>query len=198
MNAVIYMRLIAVSLIALLSLVLALATTYLYGMTFSHPRYWNGTVERVTTIQSELIKSVVSEMREGHDFPSSSNRLEHMFQPVRDKMIVENVRDGEIEWTNFNGKYSRGDALAEIDIGGGSSLVLSRYKPPEWNHIFFRWLKTPARWFDPSYDHVTFPFFWFSSIYLISIVAFVFMIKSKYLERDVLDVFREIGERYRQ
>lgn len=198
MNTGIKLRLIAVSVIALLSLALAVATTYVYGMTFSHPRYWNGTIERVTVVQSALIESLISEVGEGREFLPSSDRMENMFQAVKNKMIVESVKNGEIEWTNFNGKYSRGDVLRKIDVGGGRSIILSRYKPPEWNYLFLRWLKSPTRWFEPSYDHVTFPFFWFSSIYLVSILAFVFMIKSRYLERDVLNVFREIEARYRQ
>lgn len=198
MNAVRRVRIIAVVVMAILSLALALATTYFYGMTFSHPRYWGGTIERVTTVQSALIESLVTGMGRGKEFPTSPEQLEKMFSSMQGKMIVESIRDDHLEWTNFNGKFSRGDVITEIDLGGGRSLLLSKYKPPEWNYLFFRWLKSPSRWFDPSFDYVTFPFLWFLSIYFISALTIVFMVKARYLERDVVDVFREIEERYRR
>ena len=192
------LRIVAVFLIALFCVLGSLITTYLYGFTFSHPRYWEGTIARVLKTEADLIEALISNTRQELNRDLKADQFEAMFGPLKDKVIIEAFEDGVLIWTNSNGKYGRGELISRFPSSDRQSIVLSRYKPPEWNTQFSKWLTTPQRWFEPSLDHITFPFVWFLSIYGLAAIAVVLAVRVSYLERDVLFVFQDIEKKFNQ
>lgn len=189
-------KMIAVFTMACIALLCSIATTYLYGLTFSHPRYWEGTISRMAWSNSALIEALVTEMSKQGAFPMETERLESIFSSVKNKLIIEVSREGNLVWTNINLNYLRSLQLRKIDLADGRILIVSKYEPPKWSFLFTRWLKNPRHWLEPSYDYVTLPFAWFFSIYLMAMAIIVLSYKSRYLEKDVLSIFKQIEDRY--
>ena len=189
-------RLIVIPVILLLALLLALFTAYAYGGLFGHPRYWNGTIERVAVGQAALIRSLVTEMVADRALPSDSASLARIFAPIDNRLIVEVRQQQEIVWTNANEHFARGMELDTLALVDGRQLMISSYQPPAWNRLFLRWLGQPARWFEPSFDPLTMPFLCFFAIYSLSLLALGLMVRATYLERDVLGLFKQLDQWY--
>jgi hypothetical protein len=186
-------RLVVLSGMALTALVLALATAYTYGRWFSHDRYWHGTVERVQARQTALIRSLLTGA--GSKMPQDTEALAALFSPVDGVLVVEVRGDGELRYSNFVSRFVRGGELDVIELAGGWRVDVMGYQPPSWNRMFVRWLRQPARWLEPSFDHITMPFLWFLVMYAVGMLALGLAVKSSYLQRDVLMQLRRLEER---
>ena len=114
------------------------------------------------------------------------------------KLVVDVSHQGEMVYSNFNERFGRGKAITVIQLPDGVVVALGGYAPPSWDYNFFRWLQNPARWFEASFDHITFPYLWFLAIFVLAIFALGFAVKSSYLERDVLTVLRKVELKYPQ
>lgn len=182
--------------VLLLALILgaALVTTYSYGKWFSHERYWNGTIARVEVGQAHLIRDLVQAMPAAI-FDGSIDRWDRMFAALRNRLIVEVVHEQRLVYSNENQRFGRGRPLETVQVGEEWQLQITAYQSPAWSRNFRRWITNPARWLEPSFDHITWPFFWFAAAYFLAIVATGFAVKSRYLERDVMLVMRRIEER---
>lgn len=177
------------------ALVLSLIAVYSYGNWFSHDRYWQGTIARVQYNQALLIKNLVAELRHDNAVWGDKERLKMAFSVLNNHLIVEVFQDEELIFSNNNQRYPRGRLLDKVEVAPGWKLTLSNYLPPKWNASFIRWLKNPSRWFEPSFNHVTFPFLWFLAIHGLALLALSFVIKSRYLQRDVLAVLHKLESR---
>lgn len=181
-----------------IAVLLSLVTTYFYGLQFSHPRYWEGTVERVVFRQAEFIRTVVDEFNDAKAFPKELTRVDRLFKPLDGKIVVELFDEGRLVWSNRNSAYSMGSTIETLPVFDNRVLVISRYEPPAWKMLFVRWMKSPSRWGEPSFDFITAPFAWFFSVYLLSIFCIAYAVKAAYLEKDVLKIFQSIEKRYGQ
>lgn len=182
--------------IVVVLLIIAMTTTYIYGMTFSHPRYWKGTIERVVATQASLIESLLTMKLSDSEASITPNKLDDAFAATNGKLIVDYLRRNEIIWTNENLKFKRGNLIKAFDINPEESFRIYSYAPPDWDFLFLRWIKNPDRWLEPSFDYVTLPFLWFFSLYIVSFFAIGYLIKSSYLEGDVMGALRDLERRY--
>ena len=177
------------------ALMLSLVAVYSYGKWFSHDRYWHGTIERVQYNQARLIRGMLEGLVADGTVLSSQDTLARMFSTLDNRLVVEVFHDGELFFSNDNQRFTRGRLLEKVTLAQSWQVTLSSYQPPQWHGTFSRWLKNPARWFQPSFDHITFPFLWFLVIHGLALVGLGFVIKSRYLQRDVLAVLSRIESR---
>jgi hypothetical protein len=182
----------------LIAVLLALLTTYTYGKLFSHDRYWLGTIARVQQTQAALIRTMLNEFLVDAKLPLEKDRLSRMFAPMDGKLIIDVSHHSNPIYSSFNGRFSRGRVIEVIQLADGVEVALGGYAPPGWDRNFLRWLQNPGRWFEPSFDHVTFPFLWFLAVFALAIFALGFAVKSSYLERDVMTVLRMVERKYPQ
>ena len=188
-------RITAIAGMLVVAIMLSLLTTYFYGKTFSHPRYWDGTIERVVTRQVEFIEMVVNEFNSTKSFPRELPRIDKLFTPFKGKFIVELSEGEKVIWSNVNPGYGRGALVKKLDLLDGRRMVISRYTAPIWSSVFWRWLSSPDRWLEPSYDHITMPFIWFLLIHFVFLISIAMTITANYLKRDVLSLFQRIEGR---
>ncbi|MCX2973008.1 hypothetical protein EYC87_05340 [Halieaceae bacterium IMCC8485] len=191
-------RVLVFSGIAITAILLGLATTYAYGNWFSHPRYWNGTIMRVQESQSALIESILRNSMGDASFNANSIDWRAMFGPMDGHLLIEVHNLGQLKYSNANDRFKRGIKLNSVQLYEGWTLDVFRYKPPSWNRSYIRWLKQPRRWLEPSFDPITMPFFWFSSIYSLALLAMGFIVKSRYLEQDVLGALERTESKFHQ
>ncbi len=184
--------------IAITAILLGLATTYAYGNWVSHPRYWNGTIMRVQENQYALIASILRNSTGDASFSANSMDWRAMFEPTDGHLLIEVKNLGQLKYSNTNDRFERGMKLGSIELDEGWALNIFRYMPPSWNRSYIRWLKQPKRWLEPSFDPITMPFLWFSSIYALALLALGFVVKSRYLEHDVLVVLKRTESKFRQ
>lgn len=177
------------------ALMLSLVAVYSYGKWFSHDRYWHGTIERVQYNQARLVHGMLEGLVADGTVLSSQDALAKMFSTLDNRLVVEVVHDGELIFSNDNQRFIRGRLLEKFTLAQSWQVTLSSYQPPQWQDTFGRWLKNPARWFQPSFDHITFPFLWFLAIHGLGLIGLGFVIKSRYLQRDVLAVLSRIESR---
>lgn len=175
-----------------LVLFLSLGAVYSYGKWFSHERYWHGTIERVQYHQARLVRGMLEELVSDGAVLSSQETLARMFSTLDNRLVVEVFHDGELFFSNDNQRFIRDRLLVDATLPDNWQVALSSYRPPQWHGTFSRWLRNPARWFQPSFDHITFPFLWFLAIHGLGLVGLGFIIKSRYLQRDVLAVLSRI------
>lgn len=185
-------RLLIYSGLGAVALLLSLVAVYSYGKWFSHERYWHGTIERVQYNQARLVRGMLEELAPDAAALASHERMKRMFAPLDNRLVVEIFHDGDLYFSNENQRFSRGRLLEKTTLPQNWQIALSGYEPPQWHRTFVRWLSSPARWFQPSFDHVTFPFLWFLAIHGLALVGLGFIIKSRYLQRDVLAVLSRI------
>lgn len=178
-----------------LAAALSLATTYFYGLLFSHPRYWDGTVARVNARQAAFIESSLAPFMKAGTFPNDPQQLEKMFAPLANALVIEFSDEGRVTWSNVNPRYKRGDVLKVLSIAEGKSLIVSKYLPPTWASTFLRWIRQPDRWLEPSLDHITVPFVWFLFLYTMFLTMMGVVVKARFLEKDVLPAIRKIESR---
>src|SRR5690606_32364228 len=181
----VYLGLLAVA------LVLSLVAVYSYGKWFSHARYWHGTIERVQYNQARLVRGMLEGLVADEAVLSSQDALAKMFSTLDNRLVVEVVHDGELIFSNDNQRFIRGRLLEKFTLAQSWQVTLSSYQPPQWQDTFGRWLKNPARWFQPSFDHITFPFLWFLIIHGLSLISLGFIVRSRYLQNDVLTLLRK-------
>lgn len=174
------------------ALILSLIAVYSYGNWFSHDRYWQGTIARVQYNQARLIKGLVEELGSDSTVWADTKRLEKIFTALDNRLIVEVFQGDELVFSNDNQRYSRGRLLNSVSVAPGWELLLSDYLPPKWHASFVRWLKNPSRWFEPSFDYVTFPFLWFLAIHGLGLVTLSLAVKIRYLQQDVLSVLNKL------
>ena len=177
------------------ALMLSLVAVYSYGKWFSHDRYWHGTIERVQYNQARLVRGMLEGLVADEAVLSSQDALAKMFSTLDNRLVVEVVHDGELIFSNDNQRFIRGRLLEKFTLAQSWQVTISSYQPPQWQETFSRWLKNPARWFQPSFDHITFPFLWFLAIHGLGLIGLGFVIKSRYLQRDVLAVLSRIESR---
>lgn len=188
-------RMAVFSWLLVLALLLALATVYAYGKWYSHDRYWNGTIVNVQKTHALLVRDILTEIDADASLYQSSDRLTAMFSSLRSKLIVEVFQGDDLVYSNDNGRFQRGDEMQRFNSGSGHIIVLSVYAPPSWRQMFSRWIKNPHRWFESSFDPITIPFLWFFALYTLGLVSIGLVMRSSYLEKDVLAVLRTLDNK---
>ena len=183
--------------IAVLTVLLAVATVYAYGKWFSHNRYWHGTIERVQVRQAALARSFLTSGAAVGTLPERREALAEMFAPFDGVMAVEVHRHDDLRYSNVVDRFIRGKTLDVIEMQGGWRVSVIAYQPPTWEKSFVRWLSRPGRWLEPSFDYITMPFLWFMAIYSLGLLVLGLAVKSSYLERDVLVALDRLDRRCR-
>jgi hypothetical protein len=188
-------RIKAAAVIFIASIFLGLVSTYFYGKFFSHPRYWEGTIKRVVLTEVDLINDMQTELTVEQPFPTNSDSIDRMFSSLSGKIAIEILFEGQVIWSNKVKEYQVGNLLKEIPMSDGRVMSLSAYTPPAWRSQFIRWLKQPTRWFEPSFDFISFPFLCFTAIYLLSLTTIAFVTKASYLEKDAMKMLEILLKR---
>lgn len=173
---------------------LSSVTVFTYGKWYSHDRYWHGTIARVAENQALLVRDLLLAGDASQLQALTPEQLARMFSSLDNKMIVEVFADNELVYSNDNRRFARGSVLQTVG-DQPHVVVLSAYLPPTWKDLFLRWLKSPGRWFEPSFDPVTMPFLWFFAIYTLGLLCVGLLVKSTYLERDVLGALQALEKR---
>jgi len=190
-----FKQVISIFFIVIVASIMALLTSFFYGKFYSHPRYWEGTIERVNFIQAELLSGLIFELNASDLFPRDFERISKIFMPLSGKLAIDLYDQGDIVWSNSEKRFIKGERLKEIALSNNRLLVLTRYAPPKWSKQYWRWLKNPVHWFRPSFDFITAPFLAFLIIYMCSFFCIVFFVKSSYLERDAIKLLRSLEEK---
>jgi hypothetical protein len=183
--------------LTMMSVSFALVTTYLYG-SWQHDRYWDGTMGRVnqieTAVYEKLLRANIVEQYHGDDF----SKFNDVFAPLNGKLLIRLLDErGKTLFSNLYGDRQLGELIlkSEFSIGPKKFTVeFIRYNPPDWNHVFFRWILHPSDWKKIKYDRITMPFIFFSVIWLLFFVSASWWYRAKHLSRDVLDVLNSLDE----
>ena len=187
---------IAIISMLVISVMLSLITTNMYGKVYSHSRYWDGTIKRVTDSRVKFIKAIVNEFNHAKVFPEQKSRLDELFKAFEGFIFVEIKGEGSVLWSNLEKHdYDRDAILSEINLYDGRVISIWAFKPPLWKDKFVGWLQHPSEWREDKYDFITFNFFSYVILYFLFLLCLALSIKSKYLEKDVLQVFRSLEER---
>lgn len=179
-------RLLIFASIGFLTVLLAMATVFAYGKGFSHNRYWHGTIERVQARQAALVRSFLTSGAAVGTLPERRDALANIFAPFDGVMAVEVHRHGDLRYSNVVNRFVRGKTLDVIEMKDGWRVSVITYQPPTWEESFLRWFRRPERWLEPSFDYITMPFLLFIAIYGLALLALGLVVKSNYLEHDVL------------
>ena len=175
-------------LVLMISVFITLVTIYFYGA-WQHDRYWNGTIGRVNQIETEvyekLLRTNIVELYGERDF----DRLGDIFAPLNGKLLIRLLDDrGRLVFSNLFGDRRLGEQIRRSEFSLGSTKFIVefvRYKPPDWNQVFFRWLVHPSEWSKIKYDRITMPFIFFFVIWLLFFVSIIWRYKA-HLESDRL------------
>lgn len=189
------MRLAVFSLFTSIALGLALATNYVYQWGFVHDRYWNGTLDKVASINAEIISSLLTNIRI-EALPHREEEFQKIFAPLHNKSIIMVKKNSEIIFNNNKHNYAQGRLIKSFPVGVDYSVDIFRYSPPSWSDVHNRWLISPRSWFGPKYDFITIPFLGFLIIYLSMLIIIGLVAKSRYLEKDVLEAIRKYENDY--
>ena len=181
-------------LVFVISVFITLVTTYFY-CAWQHNRYWDGTMERVNQIESEvyekLLRANIVEQYGERDF----GRFGDVFASLNGKLLIRLLDgSGKLVFSNLYGNRRLGKRIrnSEFNVGSTKFMVeFVRYKPPDWNQVFFQWLIHPSEWSRIKYDKITMPFIFFFVIWLLFFVSIIWRYKA-HLETDRLfSVLRE-------
>ena len=179
-----------------LSTLLALVTEYSYGRWFSHDRYWEGTVQRVTWTQSQLVKNIFTKTELISSVGLEIQLIGEILQPLQNKILVEIDQDGLIIFSNASEIFNSDQVIEKFTLKNNIQVTISGYKPPSWNSIFLGgWVNNPAEWFSPKYDYITMPFLWFEAIYMLLFIAIGHLMRARYLEIDVVNILNTMQKR---
>lgn len=168
----------------------ALICVFLYGAVFQHDRYWNGTIARVQKTEAAILKSILQAPGVLMTLPQNPEALRGIFKPLDGKLVVEIKKKGDLYFSNVIERRNLGSKVEAFTVGD-VTISIHSYTPPTWGSRFTRWIKQPVRWFEPSFDFITYPFFFFFLIFLTSIYAIGWRIRAKYLSEDVLAKLNE-------
>lgn len=144
-----------------------------------------------TAVYEGLLKANIAEQY--HD--NKLNGFKTIFDPLNGKLFIRLTDDkGTIIFSNRYLGRQLGELLrkSELSVGPTTFTVeFIRYRPPDWNQEFFRWIAEPNEWFDIRYDRITMPFLFFFLIWLLFFVSIIWRYKA-HLESDRLfSVLRE-------
>jgi hypothetical protein len=185
-----------ICLILCFSTLLALITEYAYGRWFSHDRYWKGTVQRVTWTQSQLVKNIFTKTELISGVRLEMEQIGEILQPLQNKILVEIDLDGVIIFSNRSDIFTRDEVIENFVLENNMQVTISGYLPPSWHSLFWRgWINNPKEWFSPKYDHITMPFLWFETVYMLLFLAIGHLMRARYLEKDVVNILNTMQKR---
>lgn len=175
------------------SFLLSLFTTYLYGVSFLHGRYWHGTIHAVSTIQVELLKNTLPKIVIEEKDAKSEVFFKTILAPLNRKLAIE-VWNADTKVFSNHQSWPLDQSKGEAKIIGQGKLryIVQHYLPPTWNYQFTSWLKSPSDWFKNSKNFITIPFLMFLTIYLMFVYMLAWRLKANYLESDVLKVINSL------
>jgi hypothetical protein len=184
-------------LVLMISVFLTLVTTYFFGE-WQHDRYWDGTIGSVnqieTAVYEKLLRANIVEQYHGNDF----SRFNDVFAPLNGKLLIRLLDErGKTLFSNLDGDRQLGELILKSEFSVGPkkfTVEFVRYRPPNWNNVFSRWLIHPSDWLKIEYDRITIPFFFFLGIFLLLSLSIIWRYRATYLSRDVLGALNSLNE----
>jgi hypothetical protein len=183
------------------SVLLALLSTYAYGAFFAHDRYWMGTKRLVDRKDAKLIEGMLKTPQLRAALPRDARSLSGVFEPVNGLLAVELWHGNDEIFSNRELRYASGEELARVALGEDTpsdrtddhTLIIHSYAPPTWSRQFWRWMRQPGRWLEPSFNVTTAPFAFLFSIILVGCLALGWRTRATHLEHEVLRHLRTGG-----
>ena len=183
-------------LVLIISAFVTLVTTYFYGA-WQHDRYWDGTIGRVnqieTAVYEKLLRANIVEQYHDNDF----SRFNDVFAPLNGKLLIRLLDErGKTIFSNLYGDRQLGEIVLKSEFSVGPkklTVEFVRYRPPNWNNVFSRWLIHPSDWLKIEYDRITMPFIFFFVIWFLFIFSIIWRYRAKYLSRDVMGALNSLN-----
>ena len=176
------------------SILTSLLSSYLYGLVFSHTRYWEGTIRKVENTEILLLKNLFSDSDIIYKNLDSPIKLNKLFRPLDGKLAIE-VWKNEIQ---IYSNYSKGRIISplqnKIITATDLTIIIRQYQPPSWNYQYIKWITNPFKWLDPSGDFITSQFTTFFLIYTILMYAIGWQIRAIHLSKDVISLINKIDQ----
>lgn len=172
---------------------LAAAITYVYVGQLQHARYWGGTIRKVETPEISLVRELLTRSHTP-PLPDTQDEVAPLFEGRNKKIALELWRGDRFDYHNRAiGWPTLGD-LESIVLADGATVLVHRYAPPEWSGEFSNWLRNPDRWLTDQFNRTAAPFVSFCIISLVSLIAFAWRYRARYLSQEVLALLRQPTE----
>ena len=175
----------------LIAIATSLLCVFFYGKFFSHDRYWNGTIERVSKVQIESIEAVLALDGIAAILPRTERGLNKLFSPYNRKLVITAHQNGKELFSNYIAGWEILSDAIVVQVDKNLSISISRYGPPSWVRYYGKWITRPTSWFEPAYDFITVPFLLIAAIVFSVLYALGWRHQAKFLDNEVLKILRE-------